>query len=80
MAEVSYQLVLLERFSLFDYYSRYIKTAKLSSESSSEVIRHTKSILARHGIPKEIVSDNGPLYSSLEYKNFVREYGILHNE
>ena len=48
-----------------DYYSRYIETAKLrlSSESLSEVIRHTKSILARHGIPKEIVSDNGPQYS-----------------
>ena len=37
---------------IIDYYSRYIETAKLSSESSSEVIRHTKSILARHGIPK----------------------------
>ena len=63
---------------IIDYYSRYIETARLSSESSSEVIRHTKSILARHGIPKEIVSDNGPQYSSLEYKNFVSEYGILH--
>ena len=63
-----------------DYYSRYIETAKLrlSSESPSEVICHTKSILARHGIPKEIVSDNGPQYSSLEYKNLVREYKILH--
>ena len=59
---------------IIDYYSRYIKTAKLSSESSSEVIRHTKSILARHGIPKELVPDNGRQYSSLECKKFVREY------
>ena len=63
---------------IIDYYSRYIETAKLSSESSSEVIRHTKSILYRHGIPKHMFSDNGPQYSSLEYKKFAEEYGFLH--
>ena len=46
---------------VIDYYSRYIETAKLSGESSSEVICHTKSIFARHGIPKEIISDNALL-------------------
>ena len=63
---------------IIDYYSRYIETAKLSSESSSEVIRHAKSIFARHGIPKQIISDNGPQYSSLEFKKFAEEYGFLH--
>ena len=63
---------------IIDYYSRYIEIAKLSSESSSEVICHTKSIFARHGIPKEVISDNGPQYSSLEYKKFTEEYGFLH--
>ena len=45
---------------IIDYYSRYIEIAKLSGESSSEVVRHTKSIFVRHGIPKEMISDNGP--------------------
>ena len=63
---------------IIDYYSRYIETTKLSSESSSEVIRHTKSIFSRHGIPKHMFSDNGPQYSSLEYKKFAEEYGFLH--
>ena len=63
---------------IIDYYSRYIEIAKLSGESSSKVIRHTKSIFARHGIPKEMISDNGPQYSSLEYKKFTEEYGFLH--
>ena len=43
---------------IIDYYSRYIEIAKLSGETSSEVICHTKSIFARHGIPKEMISDN----------------------
>ena len=63
---------------IIDYYLRYIDTAKLSSESSSEIIRHTESILSRHGIPKHMFSDNGPQYSSLEYKKFAEEYGFLH--
>ena len=50
----------------------------MNHQSSSEVIRHTKSIFARHGILKEIISDNGPQYSSLEYKEFAAEYGSLH--
>ena len=63
---------------IVDYYSRYIETAKLSNESSTEVISHTKSIFARHGIPQEVVSDNGPQFSSIQYKKFATEYGFLH--
>ena len=61
---------------IIDNYSRYTETAKLSSESSSEVIWHTKSFLAEHGIQKHMFSDNGPQYSSLQYKKFAEEYGF----
>ena len=40
------------------------------------MIQHTKSIFARHGIPQEVVSDNGPQYSSLEFLQFVDSYGF----
>ena len=63
---------------IVDYYSRYIETAKLANESSLEVIRHTKSVFARHGIPQEIISDNRPHYSSIQYKKFATEYGFFH--
>ena len=63
---------------IVDYYSRYIETAKLSNDSSAEVIRHTKSIFARHGIPQEVISDKGPQYSSLEYKKFADQYAFTH--
>ena len=41
--------------------------AKLSGQSSTNVIKHLKSIFARHGIPQEVVTDNGPQYSSQEF-------------
>ena len=59
---------------IVDYYSCYIKIAQLSNESSAEVIRHTKSIFARHGIPQTVMSDNGPQFSSIEFRRFAAEY------
>ena len=43
-----------------------------------EVIRHLKSIMARHGIPAEIVSDNGPQFSAEVFAEFTKSYGITH--
>ena len=61
---------------IVNYFSRYIEIAKLTNETSTEVIRHTKSVFARHGIPREVVSDNGPQFSSAEFRKFTDEYGF----
>ena len=39
---------------IVDYYSRFIEFCTLPNTSSSMVIIHTKSIFARHGIPKSV--------------------------
>ena len=59
---------------IVDYYSRYIEIALLKQTSAEEVIKHTKSIFARHGIPEVVISDNGPQYSSRAYADFAVEY------
>ena len=63
---------------LVDYYSRYIEIAKLSRPTSGEVIMHTKSIFARHGIPETVISDNGPQFSSKEFSQFADKYCFVH--
>lgn len=63
---------------IVDYYSRYIEVAKLKRTTAEEVIIHTKSIYARHGIPEIVVSDNGPQYSSEEYRKFAHAYQFEH--
>ena len=37
-----------------------------------------KSVFACHGIPKRLRSDNGPQFTSAEFKNFCKQYGIEH--
>ena len=61
-----------------DRYSGYPEIALLSNTSSSVVIKHMKSIFARHGIPVEVLSDNGPQYSSGLFKKFSTEWGFIH--
>ena len=46
--------------------------------TAAEVIRHTKSIFSRHGIPELVISDNGPQYSSKVYADFAKEYHFKH--
>lgn len=61
-----------------DYYSRYIELSKLESTSSASIINHLKSIMARHGVPETLVSDNGPQFSSKEFVLFAKDYGFSH--
>lgn len=63
---------------LVDYYSKYIDVVELNSTTSKSVISAMKSVFACHGIPQRLRSDNGPQYSSAEFKDFCKSYGIDH--
>ena len=49
-----------------------------SSTSTSESIKVLLSLFARHGLPDKLVSDNGPQFTSDEFKEFMLNCGILH--
>lgn len=61
-----------------DYYSRWIEVLALSSTSAAAVISRVKDAFARFGVPSTIVSDNGPQFSSLEFRNFACSYNFNH--
>ena len=61
-----------------DYFSKFPVVRKFSTTTSSATIHHLRSIVAEHGIPEELVTDNGPQYSSHEFKKFCSEWGIRH--
>ena len=52
--------------------------ARLNQLTSEEIITHMKSIFARHGIPEEVVSDNGPQFSAEAYAKFARDDQFKH--
>ena len=61
-----------------DYYSRWPEIRILEELSSTNVITKLKSIVATHGIPDVIVSDNGPQFASTQFQNFAKNYGFTH--
>ena len=46
--------------------------------TSKHAIEHLKSVASRYGIPEEIFSDGDPIYTSVEFKQFCKAYGIDH--
>jgi transposase InsO family protein len=62
-----------------DYYSNYLEICLLKDTESTTVIKHLKSNFARHGIPKTFISDNGPQYTSLAFKELCKFYDIEHD-
>ena len=58
--------------------TRFIEISKLNRTTADDVIVHTKSIFARHGIPEIVVSDNGLQYSSEAFAKFAHEYQFEH--
>ena len=61
-----------------DYYSSYIEVSRLTMVTSKAVIKPLKEIFARFGIPDEVVSDNGPQFSSAEFAVFTKTWSFAH--
>ena len=51
---------------------------QLRSTTSGGVVEALKAIIARHGIPETVISDNGPQYASEEFAKFAVEYIFNH--
>ena len=63
---------------MVDDYSNYFEFNVLNQTTSAAIITSLKSQFARHGIPDEVRSDNGPQFSSSDFENFAREWEFTH--
>ena len=62
-----------------DYYSKYVEIEPLGRDSTSEnVIKKLKSIFARHGIPRTLITDSGTQLTSITFKKFANEWNFNH--
>ena len=61
-----------------DYYSDYFEVDRIFGKKGKEVISRLKSQFARHGIPDQLISDNGPPFSSREFQEFALAYEFEH--
>ena len=61
-----------------DYCSNFWEVDMLDNTDSVSVIKKMKTHFARYGIPDQVVSDNGPQYTSHHFANFSRTWDFEH--
>lgn len=65
------------KFLIFvDSYSKWLEVIKMGSTVASATIDKLRMIFSVFGLPTEIVSDNGPPFSSIEFKDFCKRNAI----
>ena len=59
-----------------DYYSTVLR--KLASTTSKVLVQEMKAVFTELGVPNIIVSDGGPQYTSVEFKDFTKHWQTEH--
>ena len=53
-------------------YSKWLEVIPMSSTTSGKTIEALSTLFACYGIPKEVISDNGPQLAAEEFSQFMR--------
>ena len=61
-----------------DAHSKWPEVFEMTQATTPKAISILRHLFARYGIPDQIVSDNGPQFTSAEYADFMQMNGIKH--
>ena len=61
-----------------DYYSTYIEINSLSTTTAAKIIKKMKNMFARWGLPRQLITDCGSQFLSVEFQNFLKNWEIDH--
>ena len=63
---------------MVDAHSKWPEVFPMKKITTSTTIEILRTVFARNGIPEQIVSDNGPQFTSREFEKFTKLNGIKH--
>lgn len=61
-----------------DACSKWIEAVRMKTTNAKAVIAVFRDMWARFGLPKQVVSDNGPPFTSTEFETFLSRNGVEH--
>ena len=63
---------------IVDHFSKFPFVYEMTSTTSTEVVKVMAQLFSEQGSPSTVYSDNGPQYSSREFKIFSEKFGFRH--
>lgn len=61
-----------------DSHSKWPEVIPVTTTNAARTIEELRKLFATHGLPQQLVSDNGPQFTSDEFRTFMRNNGIKH--
>ena len=61
-----------------DAHSKWIEAKVVDSATSQHTIQLMRTMFATHGLPELLVTDNGSVFTSSEFEDFMRKNGVRH--
>ena len=61
-----------------DAHSKWMGVKPVSSATSTATVEHLRSMFSIHGLPEMLITDNGSVFTSAEFKEFLNRNGIQH--
>ena len=65
-------------FIIVDAHSKWPEVVTMSATTSRHTIDALRSVFAHFGLPEQLVSDNGPQFTSDEFAQFMKDCGTKH--
>ena len=66
-------------FLLVDSHSKWLEIIEMKNTTAQSTVRELRKLFALYGLPKVVVSDNGPQLTSAEMERFLRQNGVKHS-
>ncbi len=63
---------------IVDVYSKWVKIFPTQLTNAGKTINILCNLWSTYGLPKELVSDNSPPFTSREFEEFVKNNGVRH--
>ena len=63
---------------IIDAHYKCLDVKMVNSATSNSTIEHLHSVFSVHGLPETIVTDNGTVFTSSEFQDFMKINGIRH--
>lgn len=61
-----------------DAYSKWLEVVPMTTTKAPKTLKVLREIFARYGLPEQLVSDNGPQFTSTEFEMCMKANGIKH--